>query len=395
MKILIAESGQHVVAACRLMAKEGHEIVFLSSKSFDHFVPLFLSKSYSEIININKAENDFDKIKQIKEIYDQKNCDMFFPFGYDLVTAYINESHDCEELWMNTPYAGYEQYWKLSNKFNLYTLLKDTDICLPKLYGRINNESSISLGKESFPVIVKKTKGVGIIKNVILASSNQDIKRYVSAYVENGANNAEFIVQQYIAGDIFDVGGFAIDGEIFCAIPQRRTITYPINGGVAAVNDIYADEKLIQLTKIIISKAKWTGPFQAEFRHDPESDTYVLLEVNTKMWGSSPLSFKANDDLLRLILQYADGKKVKKNMSYRKNICYRWITNQEIKAMVFASIPEKIGFLKRFFGNYYYDIDFDDIGPDLFRFLKSLIQIFLLSHNIPRPLIEEKKKTSE
>ncbi len=390
MKILIAENGQHVVESCRYLSKKGHEIFFATPLADSTIKKMFFSKSYSKIIKLNPAENTKEKIKNLNKIYEEYSCDVFYPFGYNLVTEYIEESHKEKKLKMNTPYGKYENYWKLSDKKGLYKLLEETEINLPKLYGEIKFNKKIDLKNLSFPVIVKKTKGVGIKNNVQIATNEKQIQDIIKQSEKLRNKSEEFIVQQYIPGTIYDVGGFSIEGNIYYNVPQRRTITIPLRGGPAAVNDVYNDPKLLELARVIIKKAEWTGPFQVEFRHNPNDGGYYLLEVNAKMWGSTPLSLKANPNLLDIALNTAVGRKVKKSLNFKKNLRYRWICVQELKAIRSGDFTDFLGFLIRFFKNSHYDFDINDPLPDIGRLLGSIKTILLNHDQITKPLVTKK-----
>jgi len=391
MKVLIAENGQNVVESSRYMSKKGHKIFFATPFADSIKKRIFFSKSYSKIINLKKTNSDSGKIKNLKKIYDKFSCDVFFPFGYNLVTEYINQSFNNRELVMNSPYGCYSDYWNLSNKFNLYSLLKDTKILLPKFYGKISLGEKTNFNQGSFPIIVKRVAGVGIKNNVRIAWTNNQIQKIIKELHNNKEKTDKFILQQYIPGYIFDVGGFSIDGIVYYNIPQRRTITYPLRGGVAAVNDIYDDPKLLYLARLIINKTRWTGPFQTEFKYNPNDKKYYLLEVNAKMWGSLPLSLKANPDLLDIALNVAVGKEVKKSLNFKKSLRYRWICEQEIRAIANGNIHDKIEFIRYFFyRKSFYDIDLNDIGPDLKRLFGSIATIAFKKYKLTKPLIDKK-----
>jgi predicted ATP-grasp superfamily ATP-dependent carboligase len=390
MKILISENEQHVVESCRVMAKNGHTILFATPFTNSLKNKIFLSKSYSKIISLNQNTTSTGKIKALKQIYTKFDCDVFYPFGYKLVTDYIEESYKNNYLRMNTPYGRYEKYWKISNKYGLYELLEESKINLPKLYGRITNNEEPDLQDLSFPLIVKKTKGCGIKNNVKLILDKEKLKNLIKETKNSNNINDEYIAQQYIPGEIFDVGGFSIDGVIFYHVPQRRTVTYPLRGGVAAVNDICNDSKLLDLAKIVIKKSEWTGPFQVEFRYNPKDKKYYLLEVNAKMWGSTPLSLKANQDLLNIALNVAIGNQVEKRLHYSNSLRYRWICNQELKAIINGNLKDYLLFLLRFLKPAYYDIDLDDPLPDIYRFLESLNMILFNRKKIQRSLVSNK-----
>jgi len=389
MKVLIAENGQHVVESCRLMAKKGHEIYYATPFADSINKRIFFSKSYYKIIKLTQVTSADEKIRELKKIYDNFSCDVFFPFGYNLVTDYIEESHKEKKLNMNTPYGKYENYWNLSDKKALYKLLDKTSINLPKLYGEISINKKINFKNLTYPVVVKKTKGCGIKNNVKIATNENKIVD-ITKHSKGLRNNfEEYIIQQYIPGTIYDVGGFSIDGDIYYHVPQRRTITYPIGGGVAAVNDVYNDPKLIKLATIIIKKAEWTGPFQVEFRYNPKDKKYYLLEVNAKMWGSTPLSLKANPNLLDIALNVAIDKKVKKSLNFKNNLRYRWICEQELRSISYGTFRDFIGFLKRFFKPAYYDIDINDPMPDINRLFGSMKTILFSHEQLPKPLVNK------
>ena len=52
MKVLIAENGQHVVESCRLMAKKGHKIYFVTPFLLNRKVPNHLVIKYIILQNM-------------------------------------------------------------------------------------------------------------------------------------------------------------------------------------------------------------------------------------------------------------------------------------------------------------------------------------------------------
>jgi predicted ATP-grasp superfamily ATP-dependent carboligase len=381
MRILICENGQHVIEASKQMRLDGHEVYFLS-RGQGRFAKKFLSNSYSKIIEI-QGNYEGNVIKSIKKTYDEHGCSVFYPFGFRLVTDYIESVHRDSNLEMRTPYGSRESYWKLSDKYQLYETLNETDVKLPKLHGVVKPGENVRIDFEKYPVIIKKTKGVGIKENVSLSFDRKEAE----SFINSGDDEDEYLVQEYVAGSIYDVGGFAIDGELFYAVPQKRTITLPLRGGVAAVNDIIENPRLIELTSRIIWEAGWTGPFQTEFRWDPMEGVFKLLEVNAKMWGSTALSLKANSDLTNIAIGSAMDSVLKPSLGYKKGLRYRWIMGQELLAMRYGSGGDFYDFFSRFLKKSFYDIDLNDLGPDLYRLISTLYRFLFKIEDIPKPLI--------
>lgn len=388
MRILVVEDGQHALTFCRYLARLGHKIIFATTYKPGSFHSKLLSKYYYKTVRLESSESYKERIKEIKKIYNKHKCDVFFPFGFWRVTDYINAANEDESLRMNTPYGDYESYWKLSDKFLLYETLKGSGVKLPKLYSKVKQDDKIKLKKNEFPAIVKGSFGVGVKNNVILAWSNKEIRDFLKNWKGTGDEQGEFIVQQYIPGFICDVGGYSIDGELFYGVPQKRIIMVPLRGGPAAVNVVFDEPKLIELAKSVVKRGKWTGPFDLEFRYDPRTDDYYVLEFNAKMWGSSPLSLKSNPDLVDIAVKTAVGRKVKKSLGYKKGLRYRWATHQELKAIGMGGFVDVMGYFGRFLKRSYYDIDLKDPKPDLIRFVETLIEVLFHRDRLPEPLIE-------
>ena len=293
---------------------------------------------------------------------------------------------------MNTPYGDYDSYWNLSDKFKLYSTLEGSNVKLPPFLKRVRVGEKVVLAKKDFPVIVKGTKGAGVKNNVLLGWNNHQVNNFLRQWKAKGDEDGEFVIQKYIAGFICDVGGFSINGELFYNVPQKRIVMIPLRGGPAAVNEVFDEPRIIELTKEIVKRGKWTGPFDAEFRWDPEKDEYYLLEFNAKMWGSSPLSLKSNPNLVNIALNTAMGNHVEKSLEYRKGLRYRWITNQEMIAVAKGDFLDLVRYFLRFLKRSFYDVEIRDPLPDIFRFGQNIKSAVLYRDGLPTPLITKKEE---
>jgi predicted ATP-grasp superfamily ATP-dependent carboligase len=47
----------------------------------------------------------------------------------------------------------------------------------------------------------------------------------------------------------------------------------------------------MDLSEALLAALGWQGPAMVEYRFDPESGTYWLMEVNGRFWGSIPLAW--------------------------------------------------------------------------------------------------------
>ena len=391
MKILLGESSQNAIEAARYYSKNNHEIILAVPESSKNRPYFFYSRYISKVIRYDSGSSDLKEIQELKKIYEEESCDIFFPFNFELVTKYISVISKNEDYLMNTPYLKGKGYWRLTDKDELYNTATNTNLILPKKICKITGNNIKRIELINYPIIIKRTQGAGIIDNIYLAFNFEEAKKFILKYYDIKAYSNEFLIQEYIPGEGFDVGGFAVNGELYYAVPQRRTITLPLRGGVAAVNDIYPDKKLINLASEIVREAGWTGPFQAEFKWNHINQKYYLIEVNAKMWGSTPLSLLSNPDILNIALNVAKGNKPKKSLEYKTDIRFRWICTQELLSIYNGDLEDFYGFIKRFFKKANYDFNIYDPIPSILNLYCTINRIIFKKSKIPKPLINKKR----
>ena len=384
MRVMISEEGQNAISAARWFKKNGIEVILASPIADSTIRRIFRSRAIKRSIQI-EIDNNEEKVKNLKDVYDSTNCDVYYPFGFRAVTEYMESANRDPSMIMNVPYGDYNTYWDLSDKDRLYTLLKELPIPLPKRYGIAKENKIPKIDDEEFPLIVKATRGKGIMGNLIMAKNRWEMVDYI----KKNAKGREFILQKYIPGDVFDVGGFALNGRIHHNVPQRRTVTLPLRGGVAAVNDIYPNDRLLELTSKVIEKSGWSGPFQAEYRYEPSEGDFYLIEVNAKMWGSTQLTLRSNSKILRMALDFAMKRDVEEDTTFKKGLRHRWLS-QEMMALRFGGLLDLRDFLKRFFQRSGYDFQLNDPFPDIHRYLITFGKVALHPGEIPKPLIDRK-----
>ncbi len=77
---------------------------------------------------------------------------------------------------------------------------------------------------------------------------------------------------------------------------HRRLREWPPSGGVSTLCEaIPPDQHQAQmaLSERLLQQIGWEGPAMVEYRHDPASGRYWLMEINGRFWGSIPLAHHA------------------------------------------------------------------------------------------------------
>lgn len=75
---------------------------------------------------------------------------------------------------------------------------------------------------------------------------------------------------------------------------HRRIHEWPPEGGVSTLcESLPLDRHTQQMAKSegLLRAIGWTGPAMVEYRHDPQTGKFWLMEVNGRFWGSLPLAY--------------------------------------------------------------------------------------------------------
>jgi len=85
-------------------------------------------------------------------------------------------------------------------------------------------------------------------------------------------------------------------GNATLRFQHRRLREWPSTGGVSTFCEAVSldqHEEQMALSEKLLGKIGWEGPAMVEYRYDPRSGHYWLMEVNGRFWGSIPLAHHA------------------------------------------------------------------------------------------------------
>ncbi len=102
------------------------------------------------------------------------------------------------------------------------------------------------------------------------------------------------LVQQYCPGHGLGQMLHMVEGQATLRFQHRRLREFPPSGGVSSFcASVPLDEHAEQMTRseALLAALGWEGPAMVEYRHDPASGTYWLMEINGRFWGSIPLAW--------------------------------------------------------------------------------------------------------
>jgi predicted ATP-grasp superfamily ATP-dependent carboligase len=105
------------------------------------------------------------------------------------------------------------------------------------------------------------------------------------------------MVQEYIPGRGIGVSMLMRNGKPVLTFSHRRIREFPPEGGLGVFCEaVSPDPKLREESAALLAEMGWEGVAMVEYRSDPETGRYALMEVNGRFWGSLPTAVQAGAD---------------------------------------------------------------------------------------------------
>lgn len=175
-----------------------------------------------------------------------------------------------------------------------------------------------------YPVVVKPTHS-----KVWLDSSGTSLQaQIVQERKELGAQLqllgafSTVQVQRWVPGIGLGIEILARHGETLLEFAHERIHELPLTGGASTYRKaIVPPPDLANAAKSLMRALKWHGVAMVEFRYDPESRRFWLMEINPRFWGSLPLAIFAGADFPKALLDlYGGGRR--SVLQTRRGTCY-------------------------------------------------------------------------
>jgi carbamoyl-phosphate synthase large subunit len=247
-------------------------------------------------------------IERIERIHQQEKMDVLIPnFDAELFSFMKNEQR-LRENGIHTFLPTLKQFQE-REKDKLPEFGKKYGVKVP---GSINvgGFSQISEIEDHFdyPVMVK-----GQFYDAYEANNEEQIKQAFHKLASKWG--LPVIVQEFVRG--IEVNVIALgdgEGNTIAAVPMRKQ--YITDKGKAWGGITLADEKMMELTRMIIRKTKWKGGMELELIKTSNGE-YYLIEINPRIPAWVYLAVGAGQNIPDALIKLALGWEVKPMTSYK------------------------------------------------------------------------------
>lgn len=143
---------------------------------------------------------------------------------------------------------------------------------------------------------------------------------------------------------------FDATGDCVASFVHKRLQQYPNTGGPSTSRISIYDENLIAKSIQLMKSLNWQGVAMVEWKYDPETSVYMLMEINPRFWGSLELAVRSGVDFPRLYALAAKREQFDHVHAYEKGVICRWLFPGEILRYLSQKGSKREGFLSFFSG---------------------------------------------
>lgn len=164
----------------------------------------------------------------------------------------------------------------------------------------------------SFPVVIKPARSVGRGEQgaVQLAVAYAFDEAQLLSMATHALRFGEVILQEYFSGQGTGIELIADHGKIVYAFQHLRLHEVPLTGGGSSLRASVAIEPvLLDAAAKLMAALDWHGVAMVEFKWNPDTREFRLMEINGRFWGSLPLAVAAGADFPAMLYELlAHGK---------------------------------------------------------------------------------------
>ena len=217
--------------------------------------------------------------------------------------------------------------WAYDKRFT-YELAERVGVNYPWTYYPASREELAAL-ECAYPVILKPAFKEGFShfahdKAWRVENRDELLARYDEACKEVAPEAV--MVQELIPGGgetQFSYAALCKEGRSLAWLVARRARQYPIDFGRAStyVETVHRPE-IEEPARRLLAEMGFTGLIEVEFKRDPRSDCYKLLDLNARVWGWHTLGDRAGVDFSYLLWRMVHGEEL---AEVRGRTGVRWI----------------------------------------------------------------------
>jgi predicted ATP-grasp superfamily ATP-dependent carboligase len=293
--------------------------------------------------------------------------DVIIPVGYTTTFTLSKVKKEIPNI--RIAVSDFETLRIAASKKETILLAQKLDIPLPNTT-IVESFSELDHQVFSYPLVVKGVMEGGFVR---YAYNLQSLKKSVTEIYQTQREYP--LLQEYISGTAYGFFALFNEGEPRAIFMHKRIREHPSSGGPSTCAESVYEPKLLEYGLKLLKALDWHGVAMVEFKKDVKDNSYKLMEINPKFWGSLDLSIASGVDFPYLLYKMVVEGDVKPVFSYRHGVRFMWAFPDDF-LRTFDDKSAIIPFLSDLFNpRVVKNIDLDDLFPNLMQFADAIYTI--------------------
>lgn len=328
MKVLILDAANSNTLAIIRHVKRHDKTITFHVAGYSRFSLSFFSRYVSKKVMLPHHANQEKFIAALLQILQDEKYDLLMPVGFYTHEICVNHTEKIKK-YTEVCLPPLEAFNTAASKLKTYQLAEKLLVPCPKTFN-IGSIEEVNQIKTTFPAVIKAQMEMG--KNVVeyVHSQKELLEKYAQMCDKNNFTAPNLpIVQEFIKGDGYGFFAYYDAGQCKRIFMHKRIREYPVTGGASTCAESFFDEKLIEYGEKLLDYLKWNGVTMVEFKKDEKTNTYTLMEINPKFWGSLELALAAGVNFPYFIIQKVKNEEVEFSDKFNK-VRFQWVLNGEL-----------------------------------------------------------------
>ena len=332
--LVIGDDSRGALAIVRSLSRAGTS-VSLASESRESIVRK--SRAVWRIFNLPSSAASISRWSNaLKEIIRQHEFDAIIPANETAWLGLMRLKRDLPKSALRFLPEG-KAFESVYRKSKTIALAKSLSIPVPETVFFENEEEAISfLQNRGFrePSVLKPdvSKVWSGEYRIDLEVSVLETLEGARSFLRSVMPFAPVLIQEYVPGVGIGQEFLARNGEIVLSFEHERVHEPSGSGGSSYRKSVLMHPGMIECSEKLIRALGWNGVCMIEYRWDPKTNQFWLMEVNGRFWGSLPLAVRAGADFPAALISLELGGIKPSHGTYRVGLFarnlgkdFRWI----------------------------------------------------------------------
>ncbi|MCY1635640.1 ATP-grasp domain-containing protein [Marinifilum sp. D737] len=291
--------GPYLLDTIRCLSYEQAVNIFVVSPEKKTYFNTIPYSRYVTKYQYLKSSDPKEIIQEISALEKKWDINMILPVkfsNYQFITKYRRLFNGS----VFPPMPTQSTFATVTNKFFLAEFLVNNSFPSPKT----KEISGDNIQQFNFPLLLKPR--TDFEENRIMECKSREEYEEKISNIDFKAD--DYVIQEKLNGEDIDISLLAENGEILAYTIQKGLVreAYSFATGI----EFLEDQKLLDATKAIVKQLNWSGIAHLDFIYRKETDSYLLIDFNPRMWSTLIGSLYAGVNFPGLMISRAHHKEI-------------------------------------------------------------------------------------